>query len=65
MGADHSDAKTISLPQAAIRLQVSWNQAYRMLLQGELRGEQRRGRWYVLESDLPGSDPEAAEGLAG
>ena len=47
-----SEQATIPLPHAAIRLRVSWAMAYRLLLGGELQGEQRRGRWYVKEEDV-------------
>ena len=43
---------TIALPQAALRLARSWHQTYQLLLGGELRGEQRNGRWYVREEDV-------------
>lgn len=43
---------TIPPPHAAQRLAVSWHVAYRMLLSGELRGEQQRGRWRVCEKDV-------------
>lgn len=42
----------VPLPQAALRLQKSWHRTYRLLLGGELKGEQRDGRWYVREEDV-------------
>ena len=62
MKSDDNDPKTVTLPQAAMRLRVPWYRAYNMLLQGELKGVQKRGRWYIFESDLP--DREAAELVA-
>ena len=37
----------ITLPEAARRLSISWERAWRALLKGELQGEKHEGRWYV------------------
>jgi hypothetical protein len=37
----------ISLTEAAKRLSISWERAWRALLSGNLEGEKRHGRWYV------------------
>ncbi len=40
-------ANNIPLPDAAKRLSISWERAWRALLKGHLEGEKRDGRWYV------------------
>jgi hypothetical protein len=42
-----SMTNTMSLPEAAKRLSISWERAWRALLIGDLDGEKRNGRWYV------------------
>ena len=37
----------IPLTDAAKRLSISWERAWRALLNGHLEGEKRDGRWYV------------------
>ncbi len=37
----------ISLADAARRLSMSWERAWRALLNGALEGEKRDGRWFV------------------
>lgn len=37
----------IPLTDAAKRLSISWERAWRALLNGHLEGEKRNGRWYV------------------
>lgn len=37
----------IPLPEAALRSQLSWPQAWGKILRGEWVAEKRRGRWYV------------------
>ncbi len=37
----------IPLPDAAKRLSISWERAWRALLNGHLDGEKSNGRWYV------------------
>lgn len=44
--------KSIPLPVTAHRLRVSWAQAWRLLLSGELKGEKRGCRWFVFEESL-------------
>ena len=39
--------KNIPLPDAAKRLSISWEPAWRALLNGHLDGEKSNGRWYV------------------
>ena len=50
-----SDRRTclVPLPTAAQRLRISWKQAWRRVLIGELRGVQKDGKWYVDEAQLP------------
>ena len=43
----------VPLADAAFRLKISYHQAWRRLLSGELEGRKIDGRWLVLESDLP------------
>ena len=40
-------AKNIPLTDAAKRLRISWERAWRALLDGRLEEEKRNGRWYV------------------
>ena len=49
---------TISLPQVCIRLGLTWRQSYDLLLRGQLRGEQRCGRWYVDVSSVESLERE-------
>jgi hypothetical protein len=45
---------TITIPQAAARLRISYNVAMRRVLLGELEGYQDdAGRWHVIEASLP------------
>lgn len=37
----------ISLTEAALRLGISWERAWRALLSGGLEGQKHNGRWYV------------------
>ncbi len=37
----------IPLVVACLRLGVSWDKAWRLMLTGELRGEKVSGRWYI------------------
>lgn len=37
----------IGLAEAAQRLGISWQRAWRLVLTGALDGHQRDGRWYV------------------
>jgi hypothetical protein len=47
----------IGLAEAAQRLHLPYQDCHRLLLTGALRGEKRKGRWYVHLVDV--------EGLAG
>ncbi len=47
-----SDKKTVSLPQAARELGVTWTAAYNALLTGQLDGMQVRGRWQVTRASV-------------
>lgn len=49
---------TISLPQVGIRLGLTWRQVYDLLLRGQLRGEQRCGRWYADVSSVEALERE-------
>jgi hypothetical protein len=44
--------ETIPLPLAAQRLGTGWGTAYRLVLSGQIRGEQRGGRWQVETASL-------------
>lgn len=46
------DRRVISLAEAAQKLRISWGRAWRLVLQGSLRGEKRAGRWVVTESSV-------------
>ena len=40
------------LADAAQRLGVSWERAWRLLLSGSIAGEKRSGRWWVKTADV-------------
>jgi hypothetical protein len=42
----------IPLPLAAQRLTATWGTAYRLLLSGQLRGQQEAGRWMVEAASI-------------
>lgn len=42
----------IGLAEAAQRLCLPYQDAHRLLLTGKLRGEKRKGRWYVSVNDV-------------
>ncbi|MCH7800105.1 MAG: helix-turn-helix domain-containing protein [Chloroflexi bacterium] len=42
----------VTLVSAAAHLRVSWHTAYRLMLTGALPGQQRKGRWYVVQADV-------------
>lgn len=42
----------ISLIEAAQKLEISWERAWRLVLQGKLRGEKRGGRWVVARGSV-------------
>lgn len=42
----------VSLSDAALRLGLSWHQAWRLVLIGSLKGNKRGGRWFVESRDL-------------
>ena len=45
--------REVSIGSAALRLRRSYNQVYRLILLGEVKGEQREdGRWIVDGEDL-------------
>ena len=44
--------RMIGLAEAAQRLGLPYQNCHRLLLTGELRGEKREGRWYVLVQDV-------------
>jgi hypothetical protein len=46
------DRRVIPLTEAAQRIGISWERAWRLLLQGVLRGEKRSGRWFVSENTV-------------
>ena len=41
------ECKQIPLTEAAHRLSMPWEKAWRALLTGRLEGQKRGGRWYV------------------
>jgi hypothetical protein len=43
---------SLPLPLTAQRLGTGWGTAYRLLLSGELRGQQEGGRWMVETSSI-------------
>lgn len=43
---------TVGLAEAARILRIPYQQAHRLLLVGVLRGEKRRGRWYVTSASV-------------
>jgi hypothetical protein len=54
-----SEGREIGLAEAAQKLKIPYQDYHRLLLTGLLRGEKRRGRWYVLAEDVS----QLAEGL--
>jgi len=44
--------KMIGLAEAAQRLKLPYQDAHRLLLTGALRGEKRKGRWFVRRDDV-------------
>ena len=57
------EGQEIPLALAAIKLAKSWSVAYRLILTGEIQGEQKEnGRWYVTVPSLDRflSRPKAA-----
>ena len=46
------EAEMIGLAEAAQRLRLPYQDAHRLLLTGKLRGEKRKGRWYVSMNDV-------------
>ena len=42
----------VPLSEAAQSLRLSWGQAWRLLLRGELEGEKRAGKWFVSSADV-------------
>ena len=46
------DKPVMGLAEAAHRLLRPYQDCHRLLLTGVLRGEKRKGRWYVLEEDV-------------
>ena len=47
-----SNASLIGLAEAAQRLMMPYQDCHRLLLTGVIRGEKRKGRWFVLERDV-------------
>jgi hypothetical protein len=45
MDAQHSEE--LSLAEAALRLGLSWQRAWRLVLTGEIVGRKHEGRWVV------------------
>lgn len=48
----NSHAPTLSLPEVCRILGLSWPQAWRLVLRGELQGQQVRGRWLVQAASV-------------
>jgi len=44
--------RKIGLAEAAQKLGLPYQNCHRLLLTGQLRGEKREGRWYVLVQDV-------------
>jgi len=44
--------RMIGLAEAAQKLGLPYQNCHRLLLTGQLRGEKREGRWYVLAHDV-------------
>ena len=47
-----NDRRFIPLADAAMRMGISWERAWRLLLRGVLRVEKRGGRWFVSETTV-------------
>ncbi|MBA3340454.1 MAG: hypothetical protein H0T48_01310 [Gemmatimonadaceae bacterium] len=50
--AEKPKADELPLTIAALRLRVNYHKARALMLEGELRGRQLAGRWYVLSTDV-------------
>jgi len=46
------DKQWISIADAAVRLRLSYNQVFRLVLVGELQGERHGPRWFVSASSV-------------
>lgn len=46
------EREEIGLAEAAQRLGISWQRAWRLVLTGELHGNQRGGRWFVRTDSI-------------
>ena len=46
------DNTWVPLAEAAQRLSVSWERAWRLMLGSTLSGEKRGGRWWVRRADV-------------
>lgn len=55
-----SESGTVPLALAAQRLRLSWQQAWRLLLRGELDGVKRAGRWHVWNESLDAAEQRRA-----
>lgn len=47
-----SSQAEIPLPEAALRLGISWQIAWRLVLRGDLKARKKDGRWLVEKSDV-------------
>lgn len=52
----------VPLALAAQRLGLRWDQAWRLVLTGALRGEKRGGRWFVERDSLSQNLGPSAQG---
>ena len=42
----------VDLTDAALRLRISWERAWRAVLDGRLQGQKRNGKWLVSEESI-------------
>lgn len=52
MTRNEVDPGMLPLPAAGLRLGMTWAQVYNALLSGQLKGEQREGRWFVTAESI-------------
>jgi hypothetical protein len=52
MESPESGSRMLPLPDAAVRLRLTWSQIYAALLSGRLQGERRGRRWFVSEASI-------------
>lgn len=58
------EINTYTVAQAGMKLGLSYNQVLRLVLVGQLQGEQRDGRWQLEKAGVDAMVAERARGTA-